>query len=74
MGNSQNINDISDDFDRQTEIICKKLFDLAAEEFEEATFDIKNTSQKMTLFLVLAVLATLALGLIITNLFKFALQ
>ncbi|MGD1804129.1 adenylate/guanylate cyclase domain-containing protein [Dapis sp. BLCC M126] len=73
-GNNQNINNISDDFARQTEIICNKLFDLAAQEFEEASFEIKNTSKKMTLLLVLAVLATLGLGLVITNLFKFALQ
>ncbi|OZH55210.1 adenylate cyclase, partial [Hydrocoleum sp. CS-953] len=57
-----------------TEIICNKLFDLAAQEFEEASFEIKNTSQKMTFLLVLAVLATLGLALVITNLFKFALQ
>ncbi|MDJ0556211.1 MAG: adenylate/guanylate cyclase domain-containing protein [Microcoleaceae cyanobacterium MO_207.B10] len=72
--NAQNINDISDDFDRQTTIICNKLFNIAAQEVEEASFYIENTSKKMSLFLLLAVFATLGLGLVITNLFKSALE
>ena len=72
--NTQNINDISDDFERKTAIICNMLLDIAAQEVEEASFDIKSTSKKMTLLLLLAVLATLGLGLVIINSFKFALQ
>ncbi|NEP82929.1 MAG: adenylate cyclase, partial [Okeania sp. SIO3B3] len=74
LRNAQNINDISDNLEQKTAIICNTLFDIAAQEVEEARFEIKNTSEKMTLLLLLAVLATLGLGLIITNLFKFALQ
>ncbi|NER01642.1 MAG: adenylate/guanylate cyclase domain-containing protein [Okeania sp. SIO3C4] len=74
LRNAQNINDISDNLEQKTAIICNTLFDIAAQEVEEARFEIKNTSEKMTLLLLLAVLATLGLGLIIINLFKFALQ
>lgn len=71
---AQNINVISDNFDRQTAMISQQLLDIGAKEVEEASIQIKNTSRKMSILLLLAMFATLGLGLVITNLFKFALQ
>ncbi|MGB3512867.1 MAG: adenylate/guanylate cyclase domain-containing protein [Microcoleaceae cyanobacterium] len=70
----QNINALSDNFEQQTAMISSKLFEIAAKEVEEASLHIKNTSRKMTILLLLAGLATVGLGLVITNLFKLALR
>ncbi len=70
----EDVRAIGDTLDRQTSALSDRLFAFATQEVERARLQIEQTSEQMTVLLLVAVVAASGLGVAIVSSFRSALQ